>query len=246
MDLPFRFGQAFGWARGLSLYIRFKLGLSRKLMVPGLLHPVYLRPHTIDEYTFREIFVMKDYDLKFKAAAESQPLIIDGGANIGLSSVFFAARFPHAMVESFEPETDNYNLLVKNAEKYPNIRPHKEALWWRSGYVTIKDKGYGLRSYITEETGTGDQVPAVSLVDFLNANNYRDIYILKMDIEGAEKELLDHDAAGWISRVNYLIIELHDEIQPGTSASFFKALEGYRYSTSVSGENLVISFKKGP
>ena len=242
MDLPFKFIHVFGFPRGFCLYWRFKLHLNRRFRLPGLRHPVFLRPGTIDEYTFREIFLMKDYDLEYEPDGSEHPVIIDAGANIGLSSVYFAVRFPDAIIESFEPEEENFALLKKNTEKYPNIRPHKSALWWKSGFLSVVDKGYGLRGYVTVETGNGDLTPALSPEDLMKQNNYSGFYIVKMDIEGAEKELFDHQAEKWLPQVKYLIIELHDRMRPGTSMSFFRALEPYSYSISISGENLVICF----
>lgn len=245
MDLPFKFIQSFGLVKGLALYTRFKLRLNRKFRLPGLKHPLFLRPGTIDAYTFQEIFISGDYDLEYGALPE-HPVIIDAGANIGFSSVFFANRFPNAVIECFEPEEENYKLLRKNTANYPNVRIHKAALWWKPGFVSILDKGYGLRGYVTEETFKDNTVPAVTLEDFMKQKDYPFLFILKMDIEGAEKEIFDHDADPWLSRLRYLIIELHDSIRPGTSASFFKALQPYHFSTSLSGENIVICFHQSP
>src|SRR4030042_5238997 len=159
MDLPVKYIQAFGIITGISLYLKFKFHFTRKIRIPGVLHPVFLRPGTIDEYTFQEIFVMRDYGIEYLIDG-SQPVIIDAGANIGLSSVYFASRFPNAIIECFEPEDENYALLLKNTEKYGNIKHNKCALWWKSGFVSIVDKGFGLRGFVTEETGNMDSVPA--------------------------------------------------------------------------------------
>lgn len=242
MELPVKFIQSFGMVKGLALYIRFKLRLNRKFRLPILKHPLYLRPGTIDAYTFHEIFIAKDYDLEYGNGLPARPVIIDAGANIGLSSVFFASRFPNALVECFEPEAKNFELLAKNTANYPNVRIHKAALWWKPGFVHILDKGYGLRGYVTEETAMEDAIPAVSLEEFMKRQHYPFLYIVKMDIEGAEKEIFDHNAGAWLSRVKYLIIELHDAMKPGTSASFFRALQPFSFTTSVRGENLVICF----
>jgi len=242
MYLPVKFVQSFGIIKGICLYLRFKFHLTRKLRVPGILHPVCLRPGTIDEYTFIEIFVMKDYIIQYQIDETERPVIVDAGANIGLSSVFFAGKFPHAIIECFEPEDENYALLIKNTENYPNIRPHKSALWWKSGFVSVIDKGYGLRGFVTEETGKEDHIPALSVDDLMIQHNYQSIEILKMDIEGSEKDLFDHNTDKWLSRIKFLIIELHDTMRPGASMSLFKALSPYNYSTSISGENLIIQF----
>jgi FkbM family methyltransferase len=246
MDLPLKFIQSFGLIKGLVLYTRFKFRLNRKFRLPGLKHPLYLRPGTIDAYTFQEIFISRDYDLDYGAGLPDHPVIIDAGANVGLSSVFFANRFPNARIECFEPEEENFKLLVKNTINYTNIRAHKAALWWKSGFVSVLDQGYGLRGYVTGDAGKDNTVPAVTLDDFMEQQDYPFLFIVKMDIEGAEKEIFDHPSHDWLSRVKYLIIELHDSMKPGTSVSFFKALLPYNFTSSISGENLVICFHQSP
>ena len=70
--------------------------------IPGYDFPVLVRPCTADVSTFKKIFVWRGYDLHYPF----QPrVILDAGANIGLSSIWFARRFPDARVIAVEPET---------------------------------------------------------------------------------------------------------------------------------------------
>ena len=50
------------------------------------------------------------------------PLIIDGGANVGLSLRGFARDFPQAHVIAVEPDDDNFRVLAANAAELD--RPH--------------------------------------------------------------------------------------------------------------------------
>jgi FkbM family methyltransferase len=245
MDLPVKFVQAYGIFKGISLYLKFKLRITGKLKVPGLPRPVYLRPGTNDEYTFIEIFIRQDYGIDFPAPVSEPVIIVDAGANIGLSSVYFANRFPMATIECFEPDVENFAWLLKNTAGYPNIRLHQAALWGKSGLVSIVNRGVGSRGNITRETGPEDAIPATGVADLMAQNNYPTIFILKLDIEGAEKSLFDHNADGWLPRVQNLVIELHDSISPGSSMSFFRALSAHSFSTTISGENLVVYMHTG-
>lgn len=68
---------------------------------------------------------------------------------------------------------------------------------------------------------------------------------IKMDIEGSEKEVLEApDAAEWLDSCNMLVIELHDRMKPGTSASLFRMVSGRQFDFDVKGENLLFYFKK--
>jgi hypothetical protein len=70
-------------------------------------------------------------------------------------------------------------------------------------------------------------------------NGLEQIDILKIDIEGSEKELFESDYDYWLSRTKILIIELHDRLKPETSKTVFKALLNYQFSVIIKGQNLV-------
>ena len=74
------------------------------------------------------------------------------------------------------------------------------------------------------------------IVDF----NRAQIDVLKMDIEGAEVEVLSGDSS-WVDDVRTLIIELHDRFRPGCSEALEKAFSGHDYCRSTSGENIVLT-----
>ena len=64
--------------------------------------------------------------------------------------------------------------------------------------------------------------------------------MLKIDIEGAEKELFaDDNVQKWLPRVNVIAIELHDRMKHGCSYAFFKAISKHKWYFSLRGENLI-------
>jgi hypothetical protein len=78
---------------------------------PGIKYPVTLRIGTSEHRVYRDIFQRHEYLL-----APTEPkTIVDAGANIGLTSVYFANRWPKARIIAIEPEPSNYALLLKNA-----------------------------------------------------------------------------------------------------------------------------------
>src|SRR5215203_7438092 len=70
----------------------------------------YIRPYEL-LHTYQELFVNEIY--KFKADT-STPVIIDCGANIGLSILYFKKIYKQAQIEAFEPDGKNFELLVQN------------------------------------------------------------------------------------------------------------------------------------
>lgn len=225
---------------GLSVYFKLKMKGRRMLRVPGIKHPILLRDNKADKITFKEIFMRKEYAVALPASFKPE-FIIDGGANIGFTSIFFANRYPTARILSIEPDADNFKSLVENITPYGTITPVQSALWHRREEIHIVDRGYGERGFMIERDAVGTTLQAVSLVDLMNEYKLPHIDILKMDIEGSEKEVFEEGYDYWLPRTKCLIVELHDRMKPGCSKALFKALVQYDFSMSIRGENLVFT-----
>ena len=71
--------------------------------------------------------------------------------------------------------------------------------------------------------------------------NFPKIDILKLDIEGSEKELFETNFEDWLPKTKILIIELHDAMKTGCSKSVFNAISKYDFSFSIKGENIIFT-----
>ena len=112
--------------RGLSFAAQNKvLRTSREVAVvpPGVRHPVTLRLKTSDISTYEQVFGNDEYDFSLNNPPR---VIVDGGANIGLASIYFANRYPDAKIIAIEPEASNFSLLQRNVAAYPQITPIQE------------------------------------------------------------------------------------------------------------------------
>ena len=199
-----------------------------KVKVPGIAHPVRLRIGTTDVATYRQVLVSRQYDFDEPDHAR---FIIDAGANIGLSAVFFANRFPEAKIIAIEPEDSNYRMLCENAAPYPGIRPVRAALWRDNEDLFLFDKGHGNHGFqISEDSkDKGSRVGAVlglTVDAIMREAGVEKVDLLKIDIEGAEREVFE-GCSDWIRKVGVLMVELHDEIKPGCEAAFRKATGGF-------------------
>jgi FkbM family methyltransferase len=228
--------------QGVAVFLLAKFlkrPLSFKKKVSGLSHPIYLRIGTTDNCVFRQIFIEKHYDFSLSSLPN---VIIDAGANIGMSAVFFANKYPAAKIIALEPEDSNFALLKENAAPYPQITPLKVALWKEEKAIRLVDPGEGHHGFRTVERATGESsqnsfVPATDLDTLMTKMNIEFIDVLKIDIEGAEKEVFEH-AQNWIDRVGVLMVELHDHITPGCTKAFEKATDGF-IGDSRRGETLI-------
>ncbi|QOI98462.1 MAG: FkbM family methyltransferase [Flammeovirgaceae bacterium] len=230
--------QKFGVAGGLSVYVQIKILRQPVIKLPGYRQPIHYRPGTADLTTFREIFLREEYNLDLPASIKPKT-IIDVGANIGFTSLFFSRHHPDATIYSLEPEPGNFKLLQKNVEGYSNITAMQAALWNENGTIGIEDHGYGLRGFMVEKpSGKSQTMQALTLQSLIEQHNITSIDILKIDIEGSEKEVFSGDT-GWLRITKCLVIELHDRMKPGCSEAVFGALSRHHFSKRVKGENLV-------
>lgn len=206
---------AFGAVTGLRIFLRKrKKHGTITLHIPGVPHPLHLRAGTSDLYMFEEVFLQGEYAIRQQLDPK---LILDVGANVGFASVWFANRYPDAQIIAVEPDASNIAVLRKNVEPYPNVRVVEGAVWYESATVALDDQGD--KSGIRVRAGDGG-VRAMTVEEIAGTAA---IDILKLDVEGAEKELFEHNPT-WLANVGVLMIELHDRFKPGCSKALYSAL----------------------
>jgi FkbM family methyltransferase len=157
-------------------------------------------------------------------AAGQQPLIIDCGANIGASVTWFAARYPKAHIVAIEPAPDNFDLLRRNCAGL-DVELRQAGIAARDGHTHLRTSGGHSMGYRTNPDHEGIEVDVVCLETLLLSKpspKYAP-FLLKMDIEGAEKTLFSDDVSTF-DRFPLIIFEPHDWMLPGqlSSQEFFR------------------------
>lgn len=232
--------EKFGILKGLELYGKSKFSRQEHcLTVPGLRQIIRLRGKTSDYQAFKKIFVEGEYAFSLGLTPR---LILDGGANVGYSSVFFTHQYPEAVVVAIEPESENFQLLTQNTALYKNIRPIQAALWPRKTELVMENTTGQPDAFRVSESHSSDSstIPAITIMDLLGEMGLDRIDLLKLDIEGAEKELFEDPAAHqWLSRTQAIILELHDRFKPGCTEAVEGALAAHKFVRSQRGENLL-------
>lgn len=231
----------FGILEGATVYARAKYRRQELLLnVSGLRSSLKLRGGTSDRPTFQKVFLDREYHIDLGFVPR---LIVDGGANVGYASVYFAQRFPDALVLAVEPEPRNFCLLTSNTEAYPNVRRFNHALWPRRTHLRIENPLENADAFRVQETTdrtVPQAIPGISIQDLLQEAGADSIDLLKLDIEGAEKELFEDQASvGWIALTRAIIVELHDRFKPGCTEAVEHALAGQNFRRTRMGENLL-------
>ena len=156
-------------------------------------------------FMYKEIFEHEIY--RFNAST-STPRIIDGGANIGLSVLYFKKLYLNSEIIAFEPDKKVFSTLTKNINNSAHkvgITLVQKALWNEETTLEFMSEGADAgRLQQVDRSHNTIIVPTVRLRDYLTQT----IDFLKLDIEGAELEVI-RDCEDLLYNVDRMFIEYH-------------------------------------
>jgi FkbM family methyltransferase len=163
----------------------------------------YVRPYEVIK-TYKEIFGAEIY--KFNTPNKTG-VILDCGANIGISTLYFALHNPLSTVYAFEPDKAIFELLTKNVQdnQLTNVVLNNQAVWTDNCELSFSNKG-SEASQIDITGASNTKVNAIQLSTFLA--KFEKVDFIKMDIEGAEYEVIQ-DCADQLNKVENLFLEYH-------------------------------------
>lgn len=197
-----------------------------------------------DIHVFQQIIVQEEYlniiNL-IKNNYESCNVMIDAGANIGLTSLYFKSFFPNINIIALEPLDQTFLRLERNVEinNFKNITLIKKGLWSHS----TKLKGdYSFRDGQDWSFRLVDALPnenalfeVCSVPDIIKEYKLDIIDFLKIDIEGSEIELFKNSLdLSWLNKVKIIGIEIHNEFN--CRETIEQILINYNFSLSYSRE----------
>jgi FkbM family methyltransferase len=195
-----------------------------------------------DRVVIRQVLALEEYAPV--AELPNVRLIVDCGANIGVSSYYFLHRYPGARLIAVEPDAQNCALCRQNLQPFGDRAIVVQAALWperRTLRITDASRRRGSWSLRVEPAAAGvaqDQtVEGLTMPDILaRAGIESDIDLIKIDIEGAEAEVF-RTPPSWLQSTHHLVIELHND---AARTIFAAALSGYDYTRHESGESTVI------
>jgi FkbM family methyltransferase len=208
------------------------------LRVPGVRTPLFCRTSGSDWRVLRGVFGEEHYEI---ALQDPPQLIVDGGANVGYASVYFANKYPNAKVIAIEPDPENCALFRKNCAAYPNVELIQGALWTSNTDLIIENSAAESWAFRVVEapSSINRSFKAFTVADILTRSGKEHIDLLKLDVEGSEEQLFSSNYGGWIGRVKYMIIEVHGQ---RCHDAVFAATKDRGFSVFQSGARVV--FKK--
>jgi FkbM family methyltransferase len=186
-------------------------------------------------WQLKEFFI--DGRTKFISETE-KPLIYDCGANVGVSVLYFKRQYPKAIIKCFEPDPKILSCLKKNLSQnnITDVIIFESAVWKNNDGILFGSEGADGGSIYKDSNKL--KLPSVRLKDLLEKEVSIDL--LKMDIEGAELEVI-LDCINEIKKIKYLFIEYHSWINNKQDLDLLlKAISdsGFRYYIQSIGEVL--------
>jgi FkbM family methyltransferase len=205
-DTPSRLGLLHTYARALSHHPETS-EITLQLRVGSTIFPLRIRWGDI--YTLEEVFHQVQY--KLSAPLPAQPVIVDVGAHIGVSALWFLAQYAGARLIAIEPEPENLRLLSVNLRAQPGTTVVPAAATSHNGEVTLFTAAQSaMHSLIDHPDSTGHiNVPAIRLDHYLGSQGIGWIDLLKMDVEGSEMTVLEGLGA-LLNRVGRIVGEVHE------------------------------------
>lgn len=237
-----RLGILFDYAK-LVFIKALKIPTDGKIKLAGYI--VNFRDLTQLIQIFREVFV----DRQYYCSLPDDPLIIDAGANIGISTLFFKLQYPNAKIIAFEPHPKTFELLKLNVENnyLKGVELRNTALGNTENPISffvssdMPDGDIGA-STIKQHVGyfhaeKGDilelKVRCEKLSNFITSP----IDFLKLDVEGSEANVIE-DLNEKLEQVRNIVMEYHynHTYSENPLSLIILALEKHKHIFRIEGE----------
>lgn len=194
--------------------------------------------------TVLEIFDEEIY--KFTSSINN-PLILDCGSNIGISIIYFKNLYPDARIIGFEPDKEMFDICQYNCQQFNlnDVNLVNAAVWSENTELNfLADGALGGHLTLDDKNLISTKVNAVKLSSYLDQK----IDLLKMDIEGAEYEVLK-SCKDDLGNVQNLFVEYHsfrNDSQKLDEILNILSEAGFRYYIKEAWQNMKKPFVDYP
>jgi FkbM family methyltransferase len=199
--LEFHLSNLVGWSAAVS-------PTAYRIRLDGI-RTIYLRRRSGDIFVFHEIFTSLCYHLPGPVAPKEPSVIVDLGANIGLTTLFLASRFPGAKHVCVEPHPANVAVLRMNlASMQSRVHIIEAAAADKPGEAEFNESPWSWGGHLVERGRSTHSVRCITVDEIISTCGLEAIDVLKVDIEGAEERVFAARPS-WLGKTGCIIIELH-------------------------------------
>lgn len=177
----------------------------------GWKHSIKIRKHFIDKEVVEYVLHDKYHLPPSEISLGDKSIILDLGSNIGLTIAHLKQLYPKAIIFGYEMNTENYLLAKRNTKAYADVQVFNNAVWTENTIVEYNpDSDFDAYAISLQKNSEQSiRIQALTLNDIIERHKLKKIDYLKMDIEGAEKDILNHQDLSWLTIVKSLNIEMH-------------------------------------
>lgn len=177
-----------------------------------------------DYEVFKQIFNYREYDIVLKMMnlnpnLQKEKIIIDAGANVGYTSIFFSNYLESVKIYGIEPSYTNLEIFNENRKfltKPENVKTYYRALSEKSNMTFKIERDFrDKRDWaITTKEDDNGEIKSITIEEIIQENNLEYISLLKIDIEGAERFIFKKkNDFSFLKKTEIIAIEIHDEFQ---------------------------------
>lgn len=172
-------------------------------------HPLF---RMTNEIVYNKLYTPEGFEIG------PNDVVVDIGANIGIFSVYASTK-TSGQIHSFEPFPENFDYLKRNISHNSdgNIKPHNFA---------VSDKIGTQKLFISESSGghllfdhnihgviqNSIEIHTTTLESLMDENSLSQIDFMKIDCEGAEGQIIQSTSMEYLSRINRIAMEFHDNV----------------------------------
>lgn len=176
------------------------------------------RAGTSDMAVIKEILLKKGPSCEYWLPDSFEPkTILDIGANIGITSILFANKFPNSNIHAFEPLKDNFKIMSDNVASYSNINIHPFGLGDQNEKLTMykSDDPDNFAAWSLYPDLKNIDASQSTIIDIKEANSEINSIgidcfdLIKIDTEGAEYPIIKSMDVNFLKRTQLFVGELH-------------------------------------
>jgi FkbM family methyltransferase len=185
-------------------------------------------------FIIEEVFLDHFYDTNLPN--NLNPTIVDVGGNHGYFSIRMKELFPESTIYSFEPDESNFAMLVRNISSVRSTKPIRArqkgvCAHTRVETLYIHPTNIGGHSIIAEtENQETESISIVGLEEFMLQHDIQKIDFLKLDCEGAEKEILESLNVNLAKKIHKIVYEPTPRLYNPVEMNKFLEKLGYKIS----------------
>ena len=172
-------------------------------------------------FLFREIFIQRCYTPSWFYEPSPNDTVMDLGANIGMFMLYLAWRSPGIKVHCFEPSSRTRSVLKAQVEAnhlHEKVSVYPYAIFDQTGVTSLKlSENSGHQSLFDSEyvDRRSEVVEMLSLSDAFEKCGVQKVNLLKIDVEGAEIEIVESTPEKIWRSLDKVVVEYHDLFRPG-------------------------------